>query len=133
MYIQPEREPREPLSIPSNYSGNAFRQAPREQALPKVPPVTENVSEPMPPPPPPPLPPDEAVEASAQVDCAEKPRGLRERFPLLSSLLPPARSEHKRGGVLPEWALIGAVILLFLWEDTENDILPFLLLLLLWD
>ena len=129
MYIQPEREPREPLSIPSNYSGNAFRQAPREQALPEMTPVTENVSEPTPPP----LPPDEAVEASAQADCAEKPRGLRERFPLLSSLLPPARSEHKRGGILPEWALIGAVILLFLWEDTENDILPFLLLLLLWD
>ena len=128
MYVRNQNVGRR-VRPPDNYSGNAFRQAQREQALPEVTPVTENVSEPTPPP----LPPDEAVEASAQADCAEKPRGLRERFPLLSSLLPPARSEHKRGGVLPEWALIGAVILLFLWEDTENDILPFLLLLLLWD
>ena len=29
--------------------------------------------------------------------------------------------------------IVYSVILLFLWEDTENDILPFLLLLLLWD
>ena len=126
MYIQPEREQKEPLSIPSNYSGNAFRPPPRAEALPIDPP----------PPPaeaPHPPPPVEEEAVSAGTVGLEKPRGLRERFPFLSSLLPPARPEHKKGGVLPEWALIGAVILLFLWEDEENDILPFLLLLLLWD
>ena len=126
MYIQPEREQKEPLSIPSNYSGNAFRQPPKEIPPPEAPPpVTEE----------PPLPETEDTESVAtNAGCEEKPRGgLRERFPFLSSILPPARSEHKKGGILPEWALIGAVILLFLWEDEENDILPFLLLLLLWD
>ena len=59
--------------------------------------------------------------------------GLLSRFPFLSSLLPPSRGKHKKDGILPEWVLIAAVILLFYSEDGESDILPFLLLLLLWD
>lgn len=135
MYIQPERE--EPLSIPRNYSGNAFRQPPPMEQPPTEPPPeppAEVATEPAAPPieeSPPPAPTEESVSASARP--VEKPQGLRGRFPFLASLLPPSRGEHKKGGILPEWALIGAVILLFLWEDEENDILPFLLLLLLWD
>lgn len=67
----------------------------------------------------------------------EHPKELRggffSRFPFLSSLLPPPRGKDKKDGILPEWALIAAVILLFFSEEGENDILPFLLLLLLWD
>ena len=63
----------------------------------------------------------------------EKRGGLLSRFPFLSSLLPPSRGKHKKDGILPEWVVIAAVILLFFSEDGDNDILPFLLLLLLWD
>ena len=63
----------------------------------------------------------------------QEKRGFFSRFPFLASLLPPPRGKHKRDGVLPEWVVIAAVILLFFSEDGENDILPFLLLLLLWD
>ena len=137
MYIQPEREREEPLLIPRNYSGNAFRQLPPMEQPPTEPtpePTAEVAAEPVAPPSegsPPLAQTEESISASARP--AEKPQGLRGRFPFLASLLPPSRGEHKKGGILPEWALIGAVILLFLWEDEENDILPFLLLLLLWD
>ena len=140
MYIQPPGD--DPIAIPRNYSGNAFRQIPREAPPPEAaaeqppseptPPVAEAVQAPEAAEAPPPL---EAPSAPAGAfgEGKEKGRGIRDRFPFLSSLLPPHRGEHKKGGILPEWALIGAVILLFLWEDEENDILPFLLLLLLWD
>lgn len=139
MYIQPEREREEPIAIPRNYSGNAFRPPPKEEQTPD--PIPEPAPDPIaemeqvPPKEHEEQPPqsEESVSAGAFFAEKEKPRGLRGRFPFLSSLLPPARGEHKKGGILPEWALIGAVILLFLWEDEENDILPFLLLLLLWD
>ena len=135
MYIQPERENENALSIPRNYSGNAFRIPAEEPPPPDLP--APEITEPQ-------APPVEqapsAPEASLGEEsiptgafAAEKPQGLRGRFPFLSSLLPPAREGQKKGGALPEWALIGAVILLFLWEDEENDILPLLLLLLLWD
>ncbi len=141
MYIQPEREREEPLSIPRNYSGNAFRQVPKEPTPPDPPPILpvappeEPISLSAEPPEQTPIAQqtEESVSTSALIAEKGPLHGLRGRFPFLSSLLPPSRGEHKKGGILPEWALIGAVILLFLWEDEENDILPFLLLLLLWD
>lgn len=148
MYIQPDREGGTPLSIPRNYSGSAFRSFPQEGPPQPSPPPAEGVRE------------EESIEPSVQPPIQEEtpaeaaaapsdeeavpagafsggrdhhPKSLRNRFPFLSSLLPPPREKHKKDGILPEWALIGAVILLFLWEDEDNDILPFLLLLLLWD
>lgn len=143
MYIQPEREREEAFTIPCNYSGNAFRQAANEMPSPE--PATEHPpADPLPSPaeresiteeaePTLSVPETPSVPAGACCEEKEKNHGLRDRFPFLTSLLPPRRGEHHKGGILPEWALIGAVILLFLWEDEENDILPFLLLLLLWD
>ncbi|MBQ9097873.1 MAG: hypothetical protein IJY50_00390 [Clostridia bacterium] len=142
MYIQPpERERPTPSSegyaIPKNYSGNAFRS-------------DGGLSAPPPTPDPPPQEDAAPTSAATQEPLAEdvpawKPQhreergreredrgGILSRIPLLSSLLPPSRG-NKKGSLLPEWAVIAAVILLFLWEDDENDILPFLLLLLLWD
>ena len=63
----------------------------------------------------------------------QEKHGFFSRFPFLSSLLPPPRGKHKKDSALPEWIVIAAVILLFFSEDGDNDILPFLLLLLLWD
>lgn len=58
--------------------------------------------------------------------------GLLSEFPLLSSLLPPPRSHTHEQSDLMQWILIGGAILLFL-NDSTDDILPLLLLLLLWD
>lgn len=71
----------------------------------------------------------EAVAASAQPSHS----GLLSRLPFLSSFLPPPRCKDGKNSLnLPDWVLIGAMALLFLSEE-DNDILPFLLLLLLWD
>jgi hypothetical protein len=57
--------------------------------------------------------------------------GLLGRFPLLSSLLPPSRGERANHELLT-WVLLGAAVLLLL-DDRTDDILPLLLILLLWD
>ena len=159
MYVQPpdngtQQASRPNVIVPKNYSGSAFRQygrdpeAERPQPPVSPPPVNE---------PPPDLPQDEAPvtdlpdgdgeaipawKNSDKNDCEddrhrkddrEKHGGILSRFPFLSSLRPPSRGKHKKDGILPEWVVIAAVILLFFSEDGENDILPFLLLLLLWD
>ena len=160
MYVQPpdngaRQAPPPDVIVPKNYSGNAFRQyghdleAERHEPPVSPPPVNEL---------PPDLPQDETPVAdlpndadskaipawkdNGKNDCeddrhrkddSEKHGGILSRFPFLSSLLPPSRGKHKKDGTLPEWVVIAAVILLFFSEDGENDILPFLLLLLLWD
>ena len=59
--------------------------------------------------------------------------GILARIPLLSSFLPPPRhGTGDKGRSLPDWILTGAVVLLLL-ADEQSDILPLLLLLLLWD
>ena len=144
MYIQPPAPPAaEEFALPRGYSGNAFRRQPTEEEPP----------EPAAPSPAPDAAAENAPEAAESPLCdttsaqgqteaetapvmghTEKPaKGFLGRLPFLSSLLPPPRSAGSRGGVLPEWLLIGAVILLFLAEDEGGDILPLLLLLLLWD
>jgi hypothetical protein len=47
--------------------------------------------------------------------------------------MPPPRGRGKEKGGLPDWVLIAALIFLFGGEGDEDDILPFLLLLLLWN
>ncbi len=154
MYVQPPQEEQGSVQIPRDYSGNAFfsPQAPPPEPHPDTSEeVAGAVSEP----------PqekeqqgtEESVQAGAFLhrDASHRePRrearqeashgergGLLGRFPLLSSLLPPSRGKggkekHGGHGDLVEWAIIGLAVLLFL-EDSTDDILPLLLLLLLWD
>ena len=63
---------------------------------------------------------------------SEEGRGLLSRIPFLSSLLPPPRRRDGKSATLPDWVVIGALALLLLGEE-DSDILPFLLLLLLWE
>lgn len=77
--------------------------------------------------------------AAAQAEGEELPAvptgggGLFSRIPFLSSLMPPPRGRKGEKGGLPDWVLIAALIFLFGGESDEDDILPFLLLLLLWN
>ncbi len=137
MYIQSNNQPELPFTLPKGYSGNAF-----------APPVPEPVAhtasnEPEPDPMPPPVvmggeavtpPPTDAKAAPAFAPCGDTQRegGIFSRLPFLSSLLPPPRKKHGEKQGLPEWAVIGIVLLLLL-DSPENDLLPFLLILLLWD
>ena len=132
MYMQSE-----PI-LPKNYSGSAFpRTSPPEDA---EPPLTGTEALPAEAPSPPPTEPQAepaAAPASAGPTAAHTPEKRSDplgRFPFLSSLLPPPRhgAERRERSVLPDWVLLGAVALLF-FGDESNDILPFLLLLLLWD
>ncbi|MBQ3483187.1 MAG: hypothetical protein IJA78_03330 [Clostridia bacterium] len=137
MYIQPHRDsPLElPVTVPRDYSGHTFRAPPtppprdepppeeQVEVLADAPSVTEEAA---------------SDPQAAQPDTAEaapcggtpQEKGFLSRIPLLSSLLPPKRS-GKHEGELPEWAIIGLVLILL--TDETSDILPFLLLLLLWD
>ena len=135
MYMQTDR----PIP-PKNYSGSVFA-APAE-----VPPIQEEPPIPEPAPVAPPAAEEPHVETAearetSTMGGAERPSaagggrgGILSRFPLLSTLLPPPRrgETEARRLPLPDWALLGAVVLLFL-ADEGNDVLPFLLLLLLWD
>ena len=138
MYMQSE-----PI-LPQNYSGSAFPRAPQpEAAEPPLSGTEPPVTPPTPPAESPPTPPSEPqaepaeTPASARPSPPPPPEKRSEpfgRFPFLSSLLPPPRhgAERKERSILPDWVLLGAVALLF-FGDESNDILPFLLLLLLWD
>lgn len=151
------------MIVPKNYSGNAFRQyvGNSEAERPEPPPSPDLPSPELPPQPPDDVPTSKAEQdgEAAPVwknddrdekfrekdhfdrdrdrphrhESEQEKRGFFSRFPFLSSLLPPPRGKHKKDGILPEWVVIAAVILLFFSEDGDNDILPFLLLLLLWD
>ena len=124
MYMQTDR----PI-LPKNYSGSAFA-LPTEAPPPSEPPAPPSTEEA--PPVQEPRPSAEAVAVNAAP--AGGRGGLLSKFPMLSTLLPPPRrgESEARRLPLPDWALLGAVALLFL-ADEGNDILPFLLLLLLWD
>ncbi|MBE6604299.1 MAG: hypothetical protein E7639_01155 [Ruminococcaceae bacterium] len=74
-----------------------------------------------------------ATEAFAPSRDKRGEGSLFTRLPFLSSLLPPPRHKGAKGG-LPEWAVIGLVLFLLLNNsENDNDLLPFVLLLLLWD
>ena len=154
MYIQPvgRGTPELPFSVPRDYSGNAFRQEsppspappPADIAVPLPPPLAfDDVGGEVPPDVPEMegMPPDTAPPAApASATGEEEPPavqagggGLFSRIPFLSSLMPPARGRAREKGGLPDWVLIAALIFLFGGESDEDDILPFLLLLLLWN
>ena len=123
MYIQENGGAALPFTVPRGYSGNAFQEPP------PTPPVTEA-------PPPPPgaevsPPPEAAAPASVGEAPPDTPVSALGRLPFLSSLLPPPRKKREGGG-LPEWALV-ALIFFVLNDSREGDLLPILLLLLLWD
>ena len=139
MYIQNNNAPGLPFSLPKGYRGSAFSAVP-----PDPPPPKEQAPESPPPPPPseheqdsptaeaPAEAPPEAAEAFAPHRASAREGGIFARLPFLSSLLPPPRQKHGERGGLPEWAVLGIVLLLLL-DSPENDLLPFLLILLLWD
>ena len=122
MYIQENGGAALPFTVPKGYSGNAFQEPPS-------PPVAEA------PPPPEATKAVQAVEeatpASADKAPPDTPVSALGRLPFLSSLLPPPRKKREGGG-LPEWALV-ALIFFVLNDSREGDLLPILLLLLLWD
>ena len=137
MYIQNKPSEGVPFTLPKGYSGNAFptpqeaapplQEAPIEEAAPApdhgedtAAPTNEES-------------PAEATEAFlSHEDDRHREHGIFSKIPFLSSLLPPPRKKRGERDALPEWAILG--IALFLLLDTpENDLLPLLLLLLLWD
>ena len=128
MYIQPHQN--EAPVIPEGYRGSAFSVAP-EAPPPPIEEPSAAVQEPTRE-----APSEKEPAAEAFAHREERDRGREgasplSRFPFLSSLLPPKRKEGKGG--LPDWVLLAAVAVLFFSEEGDNDILPFLLLLLLWD
>jgi len=133
MYIQSNN--REiPFTVPRGYSGNAFATPPAPEPPPEVQEAAADT--------PTEMPIDgetvqkndeEAVAAPAFAPHREGHKGgIFEKLPFLSSLLPPPRKKRGEREGLPEWAVIGIVLLLLL-DSPENDLLPFLLILLLWD
>ena len=132
MYIQPKREEATPPTLPKGYSGSAFLPSvmppmPIEQEKVIEPPreaeaMSEDTKEALMP----------AISTTAREEKRSEENAPTGRFSLLSALLPPKRGK-KEGGDLPEWVLIAAVFLLLFADGEKNDILPFLLLLLLWD
>lgn len=70
---------------------------------------------------------------------AQSPGGLWGKFPFLGSLLPPPRhcKEQNAQGILSgggrDLLLIGAMAYLLFFDQSDDGILPLLLLLLLWE
>ncbi len=135
MYIQSNNREL-PFTVPRGYSGSAFA-PPAPTPPPPLQEESEHEGEA-------PTPKEEQPESDTVKDAEqaaapafaphrEKHRGgLFERLPFLSSLLPPPRKKHGEKEGLPEWVVIGIVLLLLL-DSPESDLLPFLLILLLWD
>lgn len=149
MYIQ--SQPEQPVQLPRDYSGSTFSPRQEEELPQEISPETGGEKQAFEQE----APPDAAqsVEAGAfskRIPSREEHRapkppnppppqgGIFGRFPLLSALLPPPRGKggKQREGLLDgdlrEWLLIGVALLLLL-RDQGDDILPLLLLLLLWD
>ena len=116
-----------PFSLPKGYSGNAFEVAPRPTP-PEAEPIAPTSVTPAPDEPPE----GGTAEAFAPAQKQGREGGIFERLPFLSSLLPPPRKRHGEKRGLPDWTILG-IILLLLLDSPENDLLPFVLILLLWD
>ena len=135
MYIQAQTD-RE-LQLPQNYSGNTFRPQAENSPTPEPPPSVQDApAEDLPEQ----APPEEAVAAGSffehkgeRCDKNDRGRGLFSSLsPLLSSFLPPGCEKRAEHGQWRDLVLIGVAVLLFLREDSD-DLLPLLLLRLLWD
>lgn len=118
MYIQEQGAI--PFALPKGYSGNAFQERDTQTAAVPPPPPDTDV---------PPAPAEHREPPKEEPPSA--PAGLFGKMPFLSSLLPPPRRK-KEGDGLPEWAIV-ALILFVLSDEREGNLLPILLLLLLWD
>ena len=148
MYIQsPTPEAQDGFTLPKGYSGSAFTakgaQTVQETptSAPPMPDASPTRSERDSPDTPEKKSEEEAPQgeqdtAAAAFAPSREKRGegsLLTRLPFLSSLLPPARHKDGKSG-LPEWAVIGLVLFLLLNDsERDGDLLPFVLLLLLWD
>ncbi len=157
MYIQPQEEP---VVLPKGYSGSAFsgfgaaakpppegtpppyeqgRLAEEEEPLREgafgkgdSPPREEGREEAKEECPPPREKEEESREAFSHHGGGGRGKeglGFFSKLPFLSSFLPPS---GKKSGFLPDWA-IPLILLYLLLERPENDLLPFLVILLLWD
>ena len=118
------------IALPRDYHGSAF--AKPANAVPQSPPeeiAPQNEAKPTS---------EQEAPPTAEALChkEERPQGspFLTRLPFLSSLLPPARHEGSKSG-LPEWGVALLVIFLLLGDNRRdsNDLLPLMLLLLLWD
>ena len=154
MYIQ-EKDGEQ--KAPPDYSGHTYRppteepyEPPSVAAEPPSEPTKSAAEEPR-------EPATEPAEPSAPVGLfeREKPRahtqkdgkrggisehsglgGLFSRVPFLSSLLPPSRERCEGKREHGDWwdlAILGLAVLFLLDGNQDNDVLPILLLLLLWD
>ena len=136
MYVQPPMGDA-PVQLPKEYHGTVFAPAEETGAPPEVTETTSSASEASAPPVQEVKPPtaQEGEDPGATQTGARVSRGLFDgllgRCPLLSSLLPPSRGERANHELLT-WVLLGAAVLLLL-DDRTDDILPLLLILLLWD
>lgn len=149
MYIQEKDEGREGQA-PPDYSGHTYQPpAPAQEALTAQ---AQRSEEPVQAPPPAPQAEQASVPTGAFMRGEKQEHsqkggkrggifdtlGLGELFsrvPLLSSLLPPARVKGEGAKAHSDWwdlALLGLAVL-FLLDSRERDVLPILLLLLLWD
>ena len=158
MYIQPQEEP---VVLPKGYSGSAFsgfgalakpspeRTSPSEREEQPLAveeprtreaqfeeddsaPVSANLHEADRENSPPPKEREESKEAFCHHGGGTRGKdglGFFSKLPFLSSFLPPS---GKKSSFLPDWA-IPLILLYLLLERPENDLLPFLLILLLWD
>ncbi len=124
MYIQ-QPSTALPFSLPRGYRGSAFEAVPTPPVAPVEEPSEEPTAQAA-------LPDPEAAPAFAPSEPPPREGGLLDKLPFLSQLLPPPRGRKGEKGGLPEWAILG-IILLLLLDSPENDLLPFLLILLLWD
>lgn len=132
MYIQPASEgvrfgggKNEPILVPEGYSGSAFdrmAEEPEEASSTAIAPPEETAT--------PVSVEDETTETAVEAEVVPASGGLFSRVPLLSSLLPPRR-RGKEGGSNDLLTL--GLLFLLLREDGDNDLLPFLLLLLFWN
>ncbi len=141
MYIQSPQE--NSLQLPRDYSGSAFPPPEAEQSEQAPPEVERAVPDPGEPSRGSEEPPDEqeqeAIPAGAMPRKGERREYAKERgglfsglSPLFSSLLPPARGGHAEKSTWRDLIVVGIALLLFLGEE-RDDLLPLLLLLLLWD
>ncbi|MBE6630283.1 MAG: hypothetical protein E7624_05475 [Ruminococcaceae bacterium] len=145
MYIQEKDEERD-LKAPPDYSGHTYQSPPPVQEMP----ATEQATKEQPTPT---KAPEESVPTGVltgdkKQDFSQKGGkrggifenlgvgGLFSRIPFLSSLLPPSRERCEGKSAHSDWwdlALLGLAVLFLLDGNKDHDVLPILLLLLLWD
>ncbi len=147
MYIQ-ENSAEQPRNAPPDYSGHTYGADPPVPPLPPIPPSPAKDMG------------DESlttVAGEAEIEQTQKStpvgafsgkggkrgdffgglglNGLFSRIPFLSSFAPPPRAcgeGERKHSELWDWILL-AVVALSLFNGKDDDVLPLLLLLLLWD